>query len=85
MMSRHKPQWGSRLKVWITISLGSNKLGIECPTCHNKAIVSKSLWGKPVGAIKKGSKTRPCTYCFATAWISQKAKDKFNARTYGDE
>lgn len=83
-MSRHNPAWGSQLKVWKTRDLGPGKLGIECPNCSNKAIVSKRHWGKPVGAIAKGSKTRPCTYCFSTAWITQKAKDKYNNRLRED-
>lgn len=67
----------SRLKPWKVENIG-NKLGITCPYCGGKALVSRQ-WGKP-RTYKCHDESivfivgRSCTYCFKAAKIPTKGK-----------
>lgn len=67
----------SMLKPWkIKVMPNGAKLGIECPYCHGKALVS-AKWRQPrTYECHDGSTVliigRSCTYCFKTAKIPTK-------------
>lgn len=72
----------SKLPVWIVSSL-NGKLGIECPACHGKAVVSRK-WAQP-RMVERHDKDaqeklfvmivgRSCTYCSKTAQVPERYK-----------
>lgn len=61
----------STLPVWTVTVVdvnGKKMLGIECPSCGNKAIVGKN-WKSP--KVNRYA-TRTCTYCFKTAILPRR-------------
>jgi hypothetical protein len=61
---------------WIATNLDGGKLGIECPRCHGKAVVSKKRWlFGDTDFISRG-----CTYCYFLAFIPKKLLPKTDPR-----
>ncbi len=69
----------SRLPYWnVTYLPNGSKLGIQCPNCEGKALVSRR-WSEPrTYKCSDGSMVliigRPCTYCFKTAQIPNRER-----------
>lgn len=69
----------STLKSWSARAVKSGKrelVGITCPNCGGKAIVSKKWLDKN---LLPGYLTRACTYCFKAAWIPGEHPDEKEA------
>jgi len=74
----------SMLPVWTVKNLterngptNRGKLGIECPACHERAVVSRK-WAQPRMVEGKDGEVmivgRSCTYCSKTAQVPARFK-----------
>jgi hypothetical protein len=62
----------SRLPDWMVrpVKRGRRELvGLICPHCGGRTLVAKSWFDS------SDYNTRPCTYCFKTAWIPGRRPD----------
>ena len=55
------PEWDAK----VIRRDGRQLVGITCPRCGGKAIVSRKWLSEELNKFK----TRTCTYCYKTAWL----------------